>query len=374
MKSELIQKRSVSFRDKNKDSWVVTVEFGKAAGKEDGIDVSFYGNGGNSCGQCVDNIEPRTEAQQSLVDYWNRYHLNGMTAGTDVQEAYLSGAYEKDFKWLCDTVQEAQKNNDDATQMEVVVTQGFLQHFFDGPYYIVKVGAFVNEIHKISESSTFYDMLHRTIKTLDIQDYYTKCLFLAANDLLIDHGYQYGTGWLRKQIPLSVIDEINIVFDTIEAEEEAYTESLNPLFDMGAEDFHPTQETIDHIVDLTGYDETEAKRFLVLGMFLGYTFGDLHDTFKLDDTEQCVCSANGIQYYVGTEDELNEIARQQLHDCYRDCWVDACTQDGCNDSFYDWCEDVLNIDGFASILNHWDGSSNETRLTNLGETFYVCRQ
>jgi hypothetical protein len=381
--TNILPKRSVSFRDKNKNRWTVTVEFRKMTGThkdknlfdfEGGFEVSFSAEGGCSCGQCVDSIVPRTEAQQSLVDYWKRYHLNGQSAGTNIQEAYLLGKYEEDVKWLQDLIDEYKPKYNNDTELRANVAPEFLKHFFGAPEDCTKVDRYLVVGQDIGNGFSLYELVRRTIPYLDAKDLYTKMLFLLANGILWDRDYKYGSGWLYEQISDGVRDEINIIFDMIVAEEQEYTESLVPVFDMGDEDFHPNHEIIDKIIELTGYDEYTALRFLALGMYLGCTFGDLNDTFEPEGVEECVYSANGISYYIGTEEELEEIARIQLHESYREIWVDECTNGGCNDSFHDWCEDVLSLDGFASILNHWDGRSNETHLPALKETLYICRQ
>ena len=58
-------------------------------------------------------------------------------------------------------------------------------------------------------------------------------------------------------------------------------------------------------------DEEEAKRFVALGIHLQLTFGDLDDTFQSNG--DCLYQANGTEYYIGTEEELEQLASDIVH-------------------------------------------------------------
>ena len=74
MRNDIIFKRSVQFRDQNKNSWTVDFEFIKKnltrINREtlqkfkQSFSVSVCGAGGMSAGQCYDHINPRTEGQK----------------------------------------------------------------------------------------------------------------------------------------------------------------------------------------------------------------------------------------------------------------------------------------------------------------------
>ena len=63
--------------------------------------VSVCGAGGMGAGQCYDHIIPRTEGQKKLLEFWNKYHLGGMSGGTIRQDEYLNGEqYVNDYNYF----------------------------------------------------------------------------------------------------------------------------------------------------------------------------------------------------------------------------------------------------------------------------------
>lgn len=196
---------------------------------------------------------------------------------------------------------------------------------------------------------------------------------MAMHDLLTDRGYRYGSGWLGIPLPADIEKQINDICQQIEEEEDELTESLVPVFNMGADDFEATDEIVQKVMELRECDEEEAKRFIALGMHLGCTFGDLNDTFEEDDADKCRYNANGIEYYIGTDDELEAIADDYIHNDgdYEYFWREAVAAQKTTDSLEDWLDEVLRMDGWASILNHWNGSSDSYMVA--GECIEVCR-
>lgn len=44
---------------------------------------------------------PRTEGQKKLLEFWNKYHLGGMSGGTIRQDEYLNGEqYVNDYNYF----------------------------------------------------------------------------------------------------------------------------------------------------------------------------------------------------------------------------------------------------------------------------------
>ena len=111
MRNDIIFKRSVQFRDQNKNSWTVDFEVYKEESTrinretlqkfKQSFSVSVCGAGGMSAGQCYDHINPRTEGQKKLLEFWNKYHLGGMSGGTVRQDEYLNGEqYVNDYNYF----------------------------------------------------------------------------------------------------------------------------------------------------------------------------------------------------------------------------------------------------------------------------------
>lgn len=90
-----MKKYKVSFTDKNNQVFKIKIELRDT---QKGQELSIC----SQSGQGVFN--PKNEAQEKLLNLWNNYHLNGMSAGTEKQnqalkEANISG-YEKACEYL----------------------------------------------------------------------------------------------------------------------------------------------------------------------------------------------------------------------------------------------------------------------------------
>ena len=383
MNKNIKMKRNVTFRDADMNSWEINIELRNEEVKRRNIEtleeytskyeVSVSGTGGYSCGQCDEHINPRTDGQKRLLEFWNKYHLNGMSAGTNRQNAYIRGEeYEKEYNSFVEIFSQYSVKFWD--KMVENLSDILMKHY---NIDIIAALRMVEVAEKYMNGNPFKYIIgikdslfsHGNGK----QDLYVEYFFLAMHDLLNDRGYRYGSGWLGIPLPADIEKQINDICQQIEEEEEELTESLVPVFNMGAEDFEATDEIVQKVMELRECDEEEAKRFIALGMHLGCTFGDLNDTFEEDDADKCRYNANGIEYYIGTDDELEAIANDYIHNDgdYEYFWREAVAAQKTTDSLEDWLDEVLRMDGWASILNHWNGSSDSYMVA--GECIEVCR-
>lgn len=366
--------RSVRFRDANKNAWTVRCEIGSTDSERrnrvtlqpfrETKGVSFTGHGGMSSGQCNGCIEPRTESQKELLDLWDRYHLCGMGGGTAKQEEYLfGGQYKADFDRFVDTFSGYDlqfRKACDKTTWDII--QSIFQYDVMAAPWIAYV------VNKQMEGNPLTYILgdgekHYFRDTHDSTDYHVKCFFLALRNLYKIEDYQYGTGWLYEPIPEDIVDIVNRVFDKIEEEEASLTESLTPVFDMGAEDFKATPSVINQVMELRDCGEIEAKRFIALGMCLGCTYGDLDDTFEEVDDSENLYRADGYDYYIGTDEELYVVAECRMDDGdYDELWREAVRAGETELGLRDWCKYVLDMDGWCNILNSWDGKYDEFKV------------
>ncbi len=165
----------------------------------------------------------------------------------------------------------------------------------------------------------------------------------------------------RQPLPDNFRDIFNKLCDRIEAEEAEYTAQRPQVFNMGDEDFEPTEDTVQQVMELRQCDEDEARRFIALGMFLSCTFGDLDETFDVDSDWPNQYSAFGIEYLIGTDDELTDAARNYLFDegGYDDLWREAVQAQKTELGLKDWLNEVLDYDGWCSIMNTYDGKYEE---------------
>lgn len=373
--------RSVRFRDANQMAWTVNFELRETESirrsrstlekYHETQGASFTGNGPTSSGQCSDHIAPRTDSQKKLLEMWDCYHLCGMSAGTDKQNDYLhSPQYKADYDKFVETFSSYDKDfrkTFDGTAWRILNNVFMFQVAYE-PWIQKVIGTQMNGnpvlyILGDGENNRYFGNKH------DENDYYVKCFFLAMKGLYNDRGYTFGSGWLGEPLPSDMKEMVDKLFDDIEEEEIALTKSLNPVFDMGAEDFKATPSVINQVMELRDCGLTEAVRFIALGMELGYTFGDLNNTFEVVNDDNCLYRADGQEYYVGTDQELYDVAYGYMEDGdYDEFWREAVMAEQTEMGLREWCKYVIDMDGWCNILNHWDGKYDEYKV---GED-WVC--
>ena len=285
-------KREIEFKDAEKNVVKVEVEM------KDG-NFSMHGDYGNGAGQIVDDIRPKNDAQEKLIELWNRWHLNDMKAGTPKQEEALK-------KW--------------------------------------------REERKIHGKYTGYD---------------EECEYLKSIGLYEDNGYKYGTKWLKEELPEDIEQQVNDVFDNIEAIE---SEERGNMFVKGIIEDIENEKTDDNIRNeyiemLEGYDNEE----IALGIFLDLTVEELEEIQYLARNEY---EYGGVNYFIGTYEEGEERAREYLEDDDY-LWKEAVQSDRTTMGFDEWIDYVISMDGVGSILNSWDGS--EEYITVNGTEYLICR-
>jgi hypothetical protein len=380
MRENILYQRSVTFRDKENIRWTVNFEICDKKGQmkdfqtleeyEEKVYVTMSGEGAGSLGQCDGHISPRTDTQRQLLKFWRRYHMNGMTAGTQKQKGYLaSRQYSDDFQKFVDTFHDSNREGcsehvwslqlhyKKITGEECRVAKTIVDKYMNGRMFEYIFGN--------PESTVF--------KPHGKDDFYVESFFLSINGLYDDRGYRYGHGWLHTPIPDDIQSLYDGICDAIEDEERELTEELGAKFNMGANDFRATDEKVNQVMEWRGCDEEEAKHFIALGMFLGCTFGDLDYDFREEGYGKQLYSAFGSQYHVGTDEELEDIATEIVHNDseYKHFWRESVQAGGTEMGLNDWLDSVIRDDGWCSVLNHYDGKYSE--YTVAGESICVCR-
>lgn len=336
-------------------------------------EISLTGGCDSPLCQCYDHIKPRTEGQKLLIEFWHNYHLNHMRGGTKTQESYLhSQQYLDDCKkaatdakiyYLCP--HQADFSLPDLAHSMGLTWNDQIQQFAD--------------IEASKLESRFQDW-HKAFRrdkdgnvNFNPSDYHVQCAMLAARGIWNDRGYQYGTEWLFDPIPEDIEDTIDALIEKIEEEEDELTEQLEAVFDMGADGFDATDEVVEQVMDLRDCDEEEAIAFLVVGMHLGVTFGDLNCAFDYTSSSY-QASAMGCDYYVGDEDDLEKYASDMVHNDseYEMFWREAVAAERTTDGLEDWLDSIISIDGWCSVLNHYDGNYHTYRVA--GSDYVICRR
>ena len=299
--------RILSFLDAAKNR--VTIEINYKASKPqrdwENLQETNYGQftmSGSVCGcsgQCYDEITP-TPTQQKLIDFWKKYHLNTMCAGTKKQMEAIEELKKTDL-YKCNP----------------------LKH-------------------------------HEITKT-----------YLEEIGLYEDRGYRYGSSWLTKPYP---VEEMKQITEQVFDEEMNRVAKVRALYDLHVDNEEHEQQILVALMEEMQITEQEAERIYALGKYLEIEYAELLEIESLHD-QSFLCQ--GTEYYVGTDDELNEIALQYLHE-NKECWQDAVAHDATEMGLDEWAQDVIDMDGAASVLNHWDGKSDDILVNNKYIT--ICRK
>jgi len=293
-------KRTIKFIDAAGNKAEVTVEI---QSERNGYkEFSSTGQWCGHLGQCLDHIQPKNEAQGALLTLCDKWHLNGMNAGTEEQKAVLKKREEKTGK----------------------------KHSYD------EAVAYLKKVRK-------YTVKHpKTGKP-----------------------YQYGHGWLVRELPADIEAQANALMDEVEAQEiaskvkdreleEAYTKHPQIIFNLFAE---------------TYYNADEAKKVLAVGLNEGLT---VRETLEIT-VEGRVVTCQGMDYLVGNDEEMDEEWDEYLENYIDDCLLCE-IKDETLKNYFDrdaWKSDAKH-DGRGHSLNGYDGG--EDSRTVDGEEIYIYRR
>jgi len=273
-------KRIVKFKDADKNMFNIEMNI------KNGV-LSMVGECGRGCGQIQECVNPANDAQEKLVDIWDRWHLNDMHAGTMQQENAVD-------TW---------------------------------------------------------------IKSGNVYEYDYVVAHLKSVGLYVDHtrvpGYKYGTAWLRHELPADIENLLDTVCDHIEQLE----------VDEVRDCFLTMMNDDDIEVLLDNYHE----RVVALGLVLDLTDVDLDDVEHNGND----LSYGGYNYFVGDQDDAEQEAMEYLTDD-PEMWQMEVEAGNTIDGLEEWAEQVINIDGVGSILNHWDGGQDDVEVN--GTWYVVCRR
>lgn len=298
MKNEFIMKKNVRIIDK--DNVEFDIEFEVRTNNDGNITTSFSGDYGSGCGQVLDNINPRTEAQKKLVEYWNEYHLNDMHSGTPNQEKAVN-------KWT-------------------------------------------------DEGNTYdYTKVCEHLKAIGLYE---------DKDYLVEgEPYKYGTGWLYKELPTGLIEDIENLFDILQEETDKYIEEGDVVDSLNDDDINRYMEQAEEF----GWKNDEAERAIAFCYNEGISLNELFTHGSVGDN---TIEYFGRIYYVDTVENLESIAYDMLES--EDFWQQAVAAGNTVQSKSDWLDYVVSSDGWATTLNGWDGEGYEYTIN--GVDYGVCRQ
>lgn len=230
--------KNVSFTDA--DGQTVFIEISLTDGK-----LSMVGHiAGGGGGQCQDRIKPANDAQKSLLDIWNAYHLNDMHAGTPEQENALNSEEFETFRARFES--EGRAKQDEARKIERIANMDRAQYgdvvnaFKDGRKLIARAAVDdlqeIKRIFKVPHANghhfeklqgrlqmgrtPFADVDFKILGTTPIKDllsadfshYSAACVYLKEKNLLIasNNGqpYKYGSAWLTRELPADICERL----------------------------------------------------------------------------------------------------------------------------------------------------------------------
>lgn len=160
---------------------------------------------------------------------------------------------------------------------------------------------------------------------------------------------------------------VKLVFDRLQQEEAEYTHDLG--YPVVLEEFLPNEEELlEQMKNVLQCSQEDVIKAYALGVHLNCTAGDIMETFIGSDNEYTV---NGIDYYVGSYEELTALARNQLlEDDY--FWREAVRANQTELGLVDWADSIIREVGFAGILNSWDNRYDAVEIDD--EIVYICRR
>ena len=125
------------------------------------------------------------------------------------------------------------------------------------------------------------------------------------------------------------------------------------------------------IIHLIGEEmDVDGKTAAHLYALAQYCNLEIQEIFDIEIEDDNKYTVQGIEYYIGSEQELEDIARKYLSQD-TDQWILAIKADRTTKSLDDWVEDVIDEQGFAGVLNSWNGKYDEVELSDV--CFYICR-
>ena len=173
--------------------------------------------------------------------------------------------------------------------------------------------------------------------------YTEQVAYLKKRRAYSDNGYKYGSGWLKRKLPTGLEEELKSLCVELRQQEADRKDNLKG---GNLKDLSPRMQALSLSLDITPKEAEEA--------------------IEENYSEETLLEYCGISYFVGTEDEAEERARDYLD---VDLWKQSVVSGNTESSFEEWQNDVIRMDGFGHILNSWDGSEDNQDIEKM--TYYI---
>ena len=416
-------KRTIEFKDKDHSKWEIECE----------IKDGRFSMSGKS-GQCQDRIKPKGKNQKKLIQIWNDWHLNDLNAGTPKQSAAIEKWKAKgnryDYTNACiilahldpkgkpiDPIEslvitsgvevftkEIKAHKSKVTMVEQLNANNLDYSWIKIPHDLRKYAEACASKNDCSERGTKYlwifinynnnlnvlkaKMINLINKEIDALEEQKKegALQILLYDIHPVTGklFEYGNGWLTRELPENFEEELDELLDAIEEEEEDKKEE--PVTEADYELFK---------------DFEEPRIAQALAIMLDLCVNEIDDIEEEGDNRWTV---QGTDYYAGTDEEMNELAKEYMAESL---WAfnasflenygafanmngstvamilkplqEQCESGneaikeliGWNDNADEFVEAACSADGRGHFLNHYDGS--ELNVVINGITYYACQ-
>lgn len=237
-----------------------------------------------------------------------------------------------------------------------------------------------------------FDLYTGKLKNSNTNDFTYKQLLLEWNGLQSDKGYRYGTSWLFKVLPDNIEEDIEKLCAEIDQEEylrskeliakinEREAEDGDEIDEDDVEDFKMSlsddpdtdEDHVNTVMEVLDIDKDEAIRFVALGKVLKEYFSNMEYSWEELDSDEQLYKYGGTAYYIGTDNELTEVAKDIVKNDsdMKYFWKQAVESDQTEKGFEEWRDSIVDIDGFANTLDHYDGSGTSVKV--MKKELYVC--
>lgn len=159
---------------------------------------------------------------------------------------------------------------------------------------------------------------------------------------------------------LDIMEQCRHIVDEINKEREKRFAAFENEYDINEDN----EDMFLSLADVFN-DTDDVMRVTALARCLGLCYDEALD---IEVKGHCLYEAQGIQYYVGYECELEEIAKERLD---RDWWVECVRQNQTDLGYDEWRDECIECDGIGEILNSFDGTVDTIQIDN--DIYLVCR-
>lgn len=391
----------VSFRDANNNRANIEI-------KCEWEHISFTWECNGHYWQCDRVIIPATKTQIKLLTLWNRYHLNGMSSGTekqnllieewkaqwnkydyDVVKDYLKtinihwdfltvdkyqrflNALEQYQKELAayNTLYKAIASQEKETIVSFVTDDLLVQKYFDMFLSYLGDSVKVKDVKLVQPLNTTRSPSHEKLKqALDsIQVPYENDLFLSAYvDMYKWIPFIYGHAWTHVDVPSDIEEQIIQILEEIQKEQDD-SPLLRNLSEVVA---------LESISTLADNNEVDIEKVFALWIHLDARVADIE--FYTKWYWDNIISAEGSDYIVCTDEEANEEHLEYIENLVDEIWFEAFGKSKINVSRDDDGDIIVSREVCIPSNERWNSLNsydwNEYEVKVWDTTYYIYQK